>query len=242
MQIDQDKLKVENKNLVTAFREKSRKHQQTQELYDRLKRKEMTAATQSAAFESVDEVLGNIPGRPTFISSHHNPVAPRSHAQQDFQSPERNRNGIEQLRARRKSGSNEHPSNGTMMPPPLPRPGGTASNTFDFGKADLCYPDAANSHLANPMPTPSNHRTQLGPAAQSTNRLDTGGYRYPVNTVNSGLQNHTPGQRQSLASLNMNSVNRNGLSGYGMSAGMKVGRQQGKLARFSRLSLPEVPC
>lgn len=80
------------------------------------------------------------------------------------------------------------------------------------------------------MPTPSNHRTQLGPINQSANRLGTGGYRHPANVVNKDLQNHTPGQRQSLGNFNINSVNRNGLSGYGMSAGMKVGRQQGKLA------------
>ncbi|CAD6571333.1 MAG: hypothetical protein ASARMPREDX12_004322 [Alectoria sarmentosa] len=219
IQIDQDRLKAENKNLVTAFREKSRKHQQTQELYDRLKHKEMTAATQSAAFESVDEVLGNVPGRQGFVPSQHNPVAPRSQAQQDFQSPQGNRNGIEQFHARRKSGGNENPGNAAMMPPPLHRPAGTGSNVFGF---------------ANPMPTPSNHRTQLGPTAQSGSRVGTGVYRHPANLLNRDLQNHTPGQRQSLAGLNINSVNRNGLSGYGMSAGMKIGRQQGELARFSR--------
>ena len=60
MQVDQEKLRTENTGLVAAFREKSRKHQQTQELYDRLKRKEMTSATQTAAYNSVDEVLGSI--------------------------------------------------------------------------------------------------------------------------------------------------------------------------------------
>ena len=60
MQVDQDKLRSENTNLVAAFREKSRKHQQTQELYDRLKRKEMTSATKTAAYNSIDEVLGSV--------------------------------------------------------------------------------------------------------------------------------------------------------------------------------------
>ena len=85
-------------------------------------------------------------------------------------------------------------------------------------------------NLVNPMPTPSNHRTQLGPTGQSASRLGTGGYRHPSNVINRDFQNHTPGQRQSLGNLNMNSTNRNNLSGYGMSAGMKVGRQQGELA------------
>lgn len=235
MQIDQDRLKAENKNLVTAFREKSRKHQQTQELYDRLKRKEMTAATQSAAFDSVDEVLGNAPSRQGFIPSQHSTVAPRYSAQQDFQSPQGNRNEREQLHARGKSDSNETQGSGAMMPPPLHRPGGTGSNTFGFGKSHpWCPTHAANSRLANPMPIPSNHRTQLGPIAQSASRLGTGGYRHPANMLSKDLQNHTPSQRQSLAGLNVNSVNRSGMSGYGMSAGMKVGRQQGELAQISR--------
>lgn len=130
MQIDQDRLKAENKNLVTAFREKSRKHQQTQELYDRLKRKDMTAATQSAAFESVEEVLGNFSGRQSFIPSQHNSGAPEKHPQQDFQSPHGNRDGAERMHARRKSGSNENRGNGAMMPPPLHRPGATGSSTI----------------------------------------------------------------------------------------------------------------
>ena len=137
MHIDQDRLKAENKNLVTAYREKSRKHQQTQELYDRLKRKDMAAATQSAAFESVDEVLGNVSGRQSFASSHHNSGAPRVNAQQDFQSPRRNQEGVEQLHVRRKSGSSENRGNGAMMPPPLSRSGGTGSNAFGFGKRDV---------------------------------------------------------------------------------------------------------
>ena len=223
MQIDQDRLKAENKNLVTAFREKSRKHQQTQELYDRLKRKEMTAATQSAAFESVDEVLGNVSGRQGFTSSHHNTGALRSRAQQDM-----NRDGVEQFHVRRKSGGNENQGSAAMMPPPLSRPGANGSNTFGLGMSDLWYPNpAAYCRLGNPMPTPSNHRTQLGRATQSASRPGAGVYRNPVNMTNGDLQHHTPVPRQALGGLSTNNVYKNGLSGYGMSAGMKVGRQQG---------------
>lgn len=57
--MEQNQLKVENVNLANAYREKNKKHQHTQDLYDRLKRKEMTAATQSAAYNSVNEVLGS---------------------------------------------------------------------------------------------------------------------------------------------------------------------------------------
>lgn len=53
--------------------------------------------------------------------------------------------------------------------------------------------------------------------------------------VNGNSQNHTPAQRQPFTSVDVNSVNRTGLSGYGMSAGMKVGRQQGDTLLNPRL-------
>ena len=231
MQIDQDKLKAENKNLVTAFREKSRKNQQTQELYDRLKRKEMRTATQSAAFDSVDEALGNVPGRQGFVSSQYNTGGPRAHAQKDFHSPHGIRDGSQQFHARRKSGSSEIQGGGAMMPPPLHRPGHSGGNAFGLGVPSFWSPQTLLTEtLAAPMPTPSSHRTQLGSTAHSASRPGTGNFRHPANIVN-----HTPGQRQTLASLDVNSANRNGLSGYGMSAGMKVGRQQGELTRSPRV-------
>ena len=189
----------------------------------------MTAATQSAAFESVDEVLGSVPGRQGFGSSHHNSGAPRAHAQQGFQSPPGNRDGIEQFHVRRKSGSNENQGNGAMMPPPLSRLGANGSNTFGSGMSDPWYlTPTAYCSLGNPMPTPSNHRTQLGATTQSASRLGAGGYRNPVNMIHRDLQHHTPAPRQSFGGLSTNNAYKNGLSGYGMSAGMKIGRQQGR--------------
>lgn len=123
MHIDQDKLKLDNANLVQAFREKSRKHQQTQELYDRLKRKEMTAATQSAAFDSVDEVLQSAGGRqmqPNTNNSHHiqqfrlNPRAPSQPPLPQFA---QDYTGTERLHNHQRGGS------GGMMPPPPVRAG-----------------------------------------------------------------------------------------------------------------------
>ena len=126
MQIDQDKLKKENINLVAAFREKSRKHQQTQELYDRLKRKEMTAATQSAAFDSVDEVLGSISGRscqdpnqPNF--SHQYQSVSRAPGQQEFAHSPVDVHREQQVYSHVRSGSNgSQGSRGLMPPPPNP--------------------------------------------------------------------------------------------------------------------------
>ena len=84
------------------------------------------------------------------------------------------------------------------------------------------------------MPTPSNHRTQLGPITQSLSRGVPGSNRNPSTLANRSSQNHTPGQRQPFASISGNAIDRPGVggSGYGMSAGMKIGRQQGNEISF----------
>ena len=77
-------------------------------------------------------------------------------------------------------------------------------------------------------PTPSSHRTHLGPVAHSPGRLPAG-VRRSAGTANGISPNGTPAQRQPIGNFGTHSVSRNGLSGYGMSAGMKVGRQQSGL-------------
>jgi E3 ubiquitin-protein ligase CCNP1IP1 len=57
MQVDQDTLRRKNDELVQAFREKSRKHLQTQELYDKLKRRAMLGQVQNAALDAVDHTI-----------------------------------------------------------------------------------------------------------------------------------------------------------------------------------------
>ncbi|KAL2050132.1 hypothetical protein ABVK25_009635 [Lepraria finkii] len=203
MQIEQDRLKQENTQLVTAFREKCHKHQQTQELYERLKRKEMTAATQSVAFESADEVLGKVSSQQRFISpQHHNP---RARAQRDLQV---DHNGIEKIHTHRRSGSS---NSGGMMPPlSFPRAGGLQSNALG---------------CTNPIPTHSNHRTQLGPTSQTSSRLGTGGCRNSASLLSKTAPSQTPSYRQPFAGLHTNTINKPSVSGHGMSAGMKIGRQ-----------------
>ena len=139
MQLDQDNLKQENTQLATALREKTRKHQQTQELYDRLKRKEMTAATQSAAFESADEVVGNFSSQQRFNNPQQHPTGLRSQAQRDLQALQVDHNGIEKVHTHQRSGSsNSHGNGGGMMAPPLqPRAGGLPNNGFGYGMLQL---------------------------------------------------------------------------------------------------------
>ena len=124
MQLEQDRLKTENTNLVAAFREKNRKQQQTQELYDRLKRKEMTAATQSAAYQSVDEVLGSAinhhgQGLPSGMPQYPNSGSGQVQGQQPQYS--RDFSTVEQGYSHNRNGSNGSNGKERMMPPP-PRP------------------------------------------------------------------------------------------------------------------------
>ena len=115
--MDQDKLKAEHAHLINAFREKSRKHEQTQELYARLKRKEMTAATQSAAFESVDEVLQSASGRQGTGGSGQAQQFRRGPA--IFEPYSADHNVTAGIGGHGREGSG---GSGRMMPPPLHRP------------------------------------------------------------------------------------------------------------------------
>ena len=70
--------------------------------------------------------------------------------------------------------------------------------------------------------TPSRHHIQYGSAHRLSNRLshhDSGSF--------SRMQ-QTPSERQAVANVGTGGFNRSSFSGYGMSAGLKVGRQQGK--------------
>lgn len=57
MAVDQDNLRRKNEELIQAFREKSRKLLQTQELYDKLKRRDMLGQVQNAASDAVDHTI-----------------------------------------------------------------------------------------------------------------------------------------------------------------------------------------
>ena len=124
MQMDKDKLKTDNGSLMSALREKSRKQQQTQELYDRIKRKEMTAATQNAAYDSVDDVLQSVS---------HSTDSQLRHAMGSLNQYPLEHNSIDARGVHHRHGSNG--SGGRMMPPPLARPGQAFSNQhFRFRK------------------------------------------------------------------------------------------------------------
>jgi E3 ubiquitin-protein ligase CCNP1IP1 len=57
MQLGQENLKWKNEELIQAFRDKSRKQLQTQELYDKLKQRAMLGQVQNAASDAVDHSI-----------------------------------------------------------------------------------------------------------------------------------------------------------------------------------------
>jgi E3 ubiquitin-protein ligase CCNP1IP1 len=57
LQVDQENLSRKNRELAQALREKGRKHLQTQELYDKLKRRAMLGQVQNAASDAVDHTI-----------------------------------------------------------------------------------------------------------------------------------------------------------------------------------------
>ncbi|MCJ1292257.1 hypothetical protein MMC34_003807 [Xylographa carneopallida] len=210
LHMEQENLKTENTKLAIAFREKSRKHQQTQELYDRLKRKEMTAATQSAAFDSVDEALQSVSNRQDpqrLVNQLHARISPlRQH--QDVYNVE------DAFRASHRNEGNENAAAGRMMPPPLQNSRPPFDNETFQQQNDV-------------SDTPFGHRTRLGSMFLPSRQQVPGSVR--ATTANAPATSHTqtPSQRHPMLNLNSGTATRPSVSGYGMSAGLKIGRQQG---------------
>ncbi|KAK2627801.1 hypothetical protein QTJ16_002447 [Diplocarpon rosae] len=59
LQINDENLRRKNEEVMQALREKTRKHMQTQELYDKLKRRAMLGQVQDAASDAVDHTINN---------------------------------------------------------------------------------------------------------------------------------------------------------------------------------------
>ena len=217
MHVDQEKLKAENTTLAGALREKTKKHQATQEQLDRLKRKEMTAATQHAAFDSVDEVLQSASSR---------------HAASDGQYRRSNQGTGSQgvgNAAYALSGHHRHGSNGSgghagMMPPPLPRSGPPfAGQGLRHGEYRGCRFKSSGDEMSAPeSATPSHSRSSLGSAVAAS--LGPGSVR-GSGPFSLGSHNQTPSFRRPLSNVSSNMLGRMG-GGYGLTAGMRKGSQQ----------------
>ncbi|MCJ1381125.1 hypothetical protein MMC17_004234 [Xylographa soralifera] len=218
LHMEQDSLKTENTKLAIAFRDKSRKHQQTQELYDRLKRKEMTAATQSAAFDSVDEALQSVSNRQDpegLVNQFHAGISPLRQHQDAY-------NTGDGFRASHRNDGNENTAAGRMMPPPLQHPG----PPFESG------PFRQQNDASN---TPFGHRTRLGSMFLPSRQQVPGPVRAAATNVPATSHTQTPSQRRPMLNMNSATIIRPSVSGYGMSAGLKIGRQQGTQTYFETI-------
>ncbi|MCJ1351219.1 MAG: hypothetical protein MMC33_001202 [Icmadophila ericetorum] len=217
MQIEQDQLKAENINLANIYREKNKKHQHTQELYDRLKRKEMTAVTQSAAYDSANEVLESATRRQSHGRTDPSLNGVHTRSETGGAAPYGPSNSLnrEPHYGMQRGINDSKSSNTRMMPPPAP----------------LQHQDRGNQAFATRIDingTPSLHRTRLIPAQSRGNPQVNGIGSHNLGTFTaSNLHGQTPLQRRPLSNLVSASNSRSGLSGYGMSAGLKVGRQHG---------------
>lgn len=59
MQSEQDILRQKNRDLTQQLRDRTRKHHETQELYDKLKRRNLLDHVQDAASDAVEETIQN---------------------------------------------------------------------------------------------------------------------------------------------------------------------------------------
>ncbi len=242
MKTERDKSRAENAILVGALKEKTRKQKQTQELYERLKHKEMTAATRSAAINSADDVMRSVSGHSVDAGygraymSHDNLMMG-------------NAQSLWRDNRHRRQGSTSSGNSGKMMPPPqFSRLNNhlTASanqRTFRHCKLPLEY-SRPSLQLANVSCSSANESAATAAAAMATpqHRIPLGRHidsfpprsrqeqhansHLPVSSNSYGrpLYSRTRISRHSNTLLQSgNGMASRTSTGYGLSGNMKVG-------------------
>ena len=171
MALDNERLQSEQQKLKEALNDKDKLHQKAQDLHDRLKRKEMTAATQSAALDSVHHVFGSMANRQdsnqaTLPLPYQSNARPHT-AQPGFSPLRMDYGGQQQLHNHhhrvRNVGSNISNSAGQMVPPQPIRGAGFSNRDFESGQ-----PSLASSHQLSPsslIRSFNQHRPQQFPDA-----------------------------------------------------------------------------
>lgn len=193
----------------------------------------MTAITQSAAYNTVDEVLQSVTGNHAHVGNNHTSsgthLRPVNRGQPT--SGQFSLDGNPKEHNRQRDGSNGSVGSGSLMPPPIQRPAQGYSahahgpREYSSDMLRLMLTESGLDHEVNM--TPSLHRTRLGQPMQTVTQQGISGVRNLGALATGTSQTQTPAQRRPLGGLNGNSSSRTGVSGYGMSAGLKVGRQQG---------------
>ncbi|PBP21865.1 hypothetical protein BUE80_DR007313 [Diplocarpon rosae] len=206
LQINDGNLRRKNEEVMQALREKNRKHMQTQELYDKLKRRAMLGQVQDAASDAVDHTINNSVAANRFAdkfgSQNMRPPPP-------LFSDQRN-NGMQRSSAMGTAGSNAAPQ--------LHPHGGRNAGWAGFGSQ-------ASSNQTFPYQTPSSQRQHT--ASYPPMPTGLGLQSNSVSATPQPLNRTSP--RQPLANLNGNSPRLSGFSGYGMSAGLKVSNPTGSV-------------
>ncbi|KAA8570938.1 hypothetical protein EYC84_000318 [Monilinia fructicola] len=222
MSTDQDTLRRKNAELNHNLKEKSKKLLQTQELYDKMKRRSMLGQVQTAASNAVDDTIqATVTGNrftDDMATDDHRPQQPSLYAHQQ------------------QTGGTNHTGNLQTqgMPPPPQRRHSNAWDTIGQGGSE------GFQRQSQVQATPSSHRQPLmtnsfPPASIGMNSVQNPmiGTPLPHGRVNSVNSRRTP-----LSSLNLNGGQNSGLTGYGMRAGLKVGHPQTSvISNFSRPSV-----
>ncbi|ODH51443.1 hypothetical protein GX48_02501 [Paracoccidioides brasiliensis] len=208
MQIGQEQLQKKNHELVDIYREKCKKHAQVTNLYNLLKSRAMRPQIQTAASDSVTQVLESLGGGSKSNSSTEDLFRPlTSLATSPRRSPSRyptTNMGIEQLHRHQRSGSRTATKNGVdsaAMPPPSGIPPSFRST--------------------NMPPSTPQHRTRLLGAPRSSHRAEYQGRPHQDYITNK--QSFPVPQRFTSEAVD-NRFSLNGSDNYDLNAGIKIGR------------------
>jgi E3 ubiquitin-protein ligase CCNP1IP1 len=205
--IDSRSLHEKNNELIEMYRDKSKKHAQTQHLYDTLKKRILMSQVETAASDNVAQTLKTMAGgaRPgTFNGigfAQAGGLDVNAVRERQSNTIPVNEHGIEQLHRHQRQGSGSNTSGDMAAMPP---------------------PDHIPSRHRVQSTTPL-HRTQLPGARPAAPRS-----QIPMSTARPAFVGENRPPRSALRhSLGSSHVNRNSLgsaTGFGFTAGMKVGR------------------
>ncbi|KAF4633541.1 hypothetical protein G7Y89_g4578 [Cudoniella acicularis] len=204
MQIDQDNLRRKNEEITQAFREKSRKHLQTQELYDKLKRRAMLGQVQNAASDAVDHTIQASVAANRFVDKvdhqGQRPPPPPLFA---------NQQATDVQLAGRMSNS---------MGPPAMRPENQPSQPLSTHRQPL-----GPGHRQRQSQQPPTPRLGMANFQSNTSNFQQNPTNFQsINPIGTPMQQSGPSPRAPLSSINNNVSNGAQFANYGMSAGLKV--------------------
>lgn len=207
MAMDQESLRQKNEELIQAFRDKNRKLLQTQELYDKLKRRDMLGQVQNAASDAVDHTIqASVTANRYAVkidNQNQRPVPPpRFPSIQNSSIPYQG----------------QGPGGPAMAPP--------TSRITNGDRTWAGFSSQENVQQNQPSQTPSTHRQQLAPGNIPTPYIGVGKL-LPNSLSGAATPQITSTGRSPLTSLNANIATGSGFAGYGMSAGLKVSNSAG---------------